>query len=288
MRDPKIPGGYILISRKVIESEIWDKPPLYIKVWIYLLAKAQHSNFKKLKRGQLFTSIPEIIEACSWKVGYRREKPTKDQIYQVIDWLRKGAESHYESETQATMITTTKATQGLLINIDNYCFYQTSKNYESNVEGNDEEVTRAPRKQRQPDNINKKDKECKNENIIAEIKALRLEYSSENQKLIDQYWLIIKKTRNTNSVSYSVISNTMKQWKKFDQAVIHFALKKHVEAYDDGEHDEKYTLGIMRKTTPEQATDMLNKKTIVKQAVQPLRREEKSVISDIWEIEDYE
>jgi hypothetical protein len=155
MESPKIPGGYIILSRKIIESEIWDKPPLYIKIWVYLLTKAQHSDYKKLKRGQLFTSIPEIMEACSWKVGFRTEKPTKDQIYQVIDWLRKGNESSHEGDTKATMITTTKATHGLLINIDNYGFYQNPKNYESNEESNDEEETKATRKQRQPDNINK-------------------------------------------------------------------------------------------------------------------------------------
>lgn len=164
MGNPNIPGGYIIISRKIIESEIWDKPPLYTKVWLYLLTQAQHSDYKKLKRGQLFTSIPEIIEACSWKVGYRTEKPTKDQIYQIIDWLRKGNERVHEGETKATMITTTKATQGLLINIENYDFYQTSNNYESNDEGNGEEEAKATRKQRQPDNINKNDKNVKNDN----------------------------------------------------------------------------------------------------------------------------
>jgi hypothetical protein len=155
MGNSKIPGGYIIISRKIIESEIWDKPPLYTKVWLYLLTRAQHSDFKKMKRGQLFTSIPEIMEACSWKVGYRTVKPTKDQVFQILAWLRKGNEAVHEGVTKATMITTTKATQGLLINIDNYDYYQTSKNYESNDDGTNEEATKATREQRQPDNINK-------------------------------------------------------------------------------------------------------------------------------------
>src|SRR5690625_524432 len=109
MQEPKIPGGYILLSRKLIESEIWDKPPLYIKIWVYLLNKAQHGDFKGLKRGQLRTSIPDIMEDCSWYVGYRKVKPTKDQVFQVIDWLRKSHEHPYESNNSPTMITTTKA-----------------------------------------------------------------------------------------------------------------------------------------------------------------------------------
>ncbi|MER2057833.1 MAG: hypothetical protein ABTA16_03350 [Niallia sp.] len=151
-----------MISRNIVESEIWDKPPLYIKVWLYLLTRAQHSDYRKLKRGQLVTSIPEIIEACSWKVGFRTERPSKSQIFQVLDWLRKLDEAGDESNTSATMITTTKATHGMLVNIENYDFYQTSKNYESNNDSNNEKDTKATREQRQPDNINKNVNNAKN------------------------------------------------------------------------------------------------------------------------------
>ena len=165
-----ISGGYILLSRKLIESEIWDKPPLYLKVWIYLLSKAQHRQYKSLKRGQLYTSLKEIAEACSWQIGYRKETPNKDQIYKIIEWLRKpregGNESNDESNGTATMIATTKATHGILINIENYGFYQDPKSYESNDEDNDENDTKATtkdlRKQQSSNNINKNDKNDKN------------------------------------------------------------------------------------------------------------------------------
>lgn len=172
MNKPKIEGGYILLSRKIIESEIWDKPPLYIKVWLYLLSRAQHKEYKKLKRGQLWTSIAEIQEACGWYVGFRREKPTKDQVYNILEWMRTTSkadetrfpyESNYESNTNTTMITTTRATRGMVVNIVNYNVYQDSKNYESNDESNNEKVTRATREQRGGDTINKNDKECKND-----------------------------------------------------------------------------------------------------------------------------
>ncbi|MBP3953621.1 hypothetical protein [Bacillus suaedae] len=161
MNEPLIPGGYIILSRQIIESSIWDKPPLYLKVWLYLLNRAQYKEFKQLKRGQLFVSIPEIREACSWYVGFRKEKPTKDQIYQIIDWLRKPNEAVDEAKTKATMITTTKATHGLLITIDNYGVYQNPNNYESNDESNNEKEMRATREQRAPNNINKESKEGK-------------------------------------------------------------------------------------------------------------------------------
>jgi hypothetical protein len=264
MSDPIIPGGYIIISRTIVESNIWNKPPLYIKVWLYLLTKAQHKPYKNLKRGQLYTSIPEIIEAVSWRVGFRKEKPTKDQIFQIINWLRKPNETVDEAGMKASTITTTKATQGMLINIDNYCFYQESKNYESNLDGTDENGMRATSGQQESNNTNKNDKNVKNDEeinkkIIPEIKEFRSEYPKEIKILIDHYWNIIRRTRKTNQISYSVIHKTMKQWQKFNLAVVKYALTKHIEAYDDGEHDEKYTLGIMRNTTPEQAADLLIK-----------------------------
>jgi hypothetical protein len=176
MTEPLIPGGYLLLSRKLIESEIWNKPPLYIKIWVYLLAKAQHSQYKGLSKGQLRTSIPEIMEDCSWHVGFRKVTPTKDQVYQVLAWLRNPTgknsrnpyESNDESNTKATMITTTKATHGLIINIVNYCLYQDPKNYESNDEGNNETVMNPTREQRAPNNINKNVKNDKNLFIMSQ------------------------------------------------------------------------------------------------------------------------
>lgn len=155
MEKSKISGGYIIIARNIVESEIWNKPALYIKVWLYLLTRTQHSDYKKLKRGQLITSIPEIIEACSWYIGYRKEKPSKDQIYKIIEWLRKPCESITESNMKPTMITTVKATHKLLINIENFDFYQTPKNYESNKEDLNEVEKKAIGEQRNPVNINK-------------------------------------------------------------------------------------------------------------------------------------
>lgn len=158
MTEPKIKGGYILLSRRLVESEIFDKPPLYLKVWIYLLSKAQHKDFKGLKRGQLWTNIPEIQEACSWYVGYRKETPTKKQIYTILEWLRNPCEQDNEGTTKGTMIVTTKATQGLIINIDKYSFYQDSKNYEGNNESNNEGTAKELRREQQGNNIYKNDK----------------------------------------------------------------------------------------------------------------------------------
>lgn len=164
MTEPLIPGGYILLSRKIIESEIFKKPPLYLKVWIYLLSKAQHKDYKQLKRGQLWTNIPEIQEVCSWYVGFRKETPSKKQIYTILEWLRNPYEQDNEKDTKETMIVTTKGTQGMLIYIVNFNHYQTSKNYEGNDEGNNEILMKELRKDDEGNNINKNDNNDNNVN----------------------------------------------------------------------------------------------------------------------------
>jgi uncharacterized phage protein (TIGR02220 family) len=150
-------AGYILLSKGLIESEIFRKPPLYLKVWIYLLTRAQYGDYRGLKRGQLWVTYQEIIEACSWRVGFRWERPTKSQIHTIIEWLR----NPNEGDMNDTMITTMKATRGILVTIDNYDHYQDSKNYESNNEA----AMNDTRKQRQPNTINKEIKNNKNKDI---------------------------------------------------------------------------------------------------------------------------
>ena len=166
MTSPLIPDGYFLVARKIISSDIFAKPPLYLKVWLYLLSRAQHKTYKGLRRGQLWTTIPELIEACAWTIGYRKTYPTKDQIFQILEWLRSAHEAPTRATTgatpKATAITTTKATRGMLVTIGNFDFYQTASNYESNGESNDEADARATtngaREQRQANRINKNGK----------------------------------------------------------------------------------------------------------------------------------
>ncbi|OEG62181.1 MAG: hypothetical protein BHK79_02745 [Halanaerobium sp. MDAL1] len=183
-----IPGGYILLSRKLIESEIFDKPPMYLKVWVYLLSRAQFKEHKRLERGQLFTNIPEIQEACSWYVGYRKETPSKSKIYRIIDWLRKTGERADEGSTNDKMIETSKATQGMVITILNYSYYQDPTNYDRNADQNNENETTETRPKHSRNNINK---ECSN-NVLKNDKELNnIVPKSEIEKIynsLSDYW----------------------------------------------------------------------------------------------------
>lgn len=164
-----IKGGYILLSRKLIESEIWYKPPMYLKVWVYLLSKAQHKDYKNLKRGQLFTTIDEIRNECSYTVGWRKEIPSKKQIYSILAWLKSpyGKNLRYpyarndEADKNDSMIVTTKGTHGILITILNFNDYQDPKNYEGNYAGNKKKRAKGTAQGEVREQYKQECKECK-------------------------------------------------------------------------------------------------------------------------------
>ncbi|RDU35472.1 hypothetical protein DRW41_17175 [Neobacillus piezotolerans] len=261
MSNPKIPGGYIIVSRKIVESEIWGKPPLYLKVWIYLLTLAQHANYKNLKRGQLITSVPDIVEACKWKVGYRTERPTEKEVRGVINWLRKLGEGEHEGPTKGTMISTTKVTHGFLINIDNYSFYQDPKNYEGHSEGNSEGFTKDERKEEQGHNINKNVKNEKNEkkkDYSLQIANLRQRYSSEQLKAIDDYFEMLRHTRTSGKVSETIILKAYQDWDKFPTVCVEYGVRTHTINPAYHSRKENYTLGIIRNTSADEAAARLS------------------------------
>ena len=76
MKSEKIQGGCILLARKILKSGIMEKPPLYLKIWVWMLMQASFKKHGNLKRGQFFTSYQRMCNAMAYKVGYRTVKPT--------------------------------------------------------------------------------------------------------------------------------------------------------------------------------------------------------------------
>lgn len=114
-----IPGGFILLSRKMLKSGIMEESALHLKLWVWMLMKAAFKDHGNLKRGQLFTSYKKIQKAMSRKIGWRTEKPTENAIREVMKFLMKN-----------TMIHRMKVQHGTIITILNYDYYQTMGNYE--------------------------------------------------------------------------------------------------------------------------------------------------------------
>lgn len=279
MDKANIPGGAFLVARQIIESEIMDKPPLYIKVWIYLLARAQHSDYKGLKRGQLITSIPEIQEACSWRVGARKEVPTKRQIQVILDWMRSVSmpvsrnpdEQSSNVTTSGAMIVTSKVTHGMLVTISNYAVYQDLKNYERYTERYDEgydeqspNVTgtlqykqecnkNETRMIEQPRNPDPDDSKPKPERLVSsqDVESfVESQMASNpldlNKKLLIKYIDCLRLTRKTGKLSANIIKTEWEKWKQYHPDIVSFAMLIHITKHKDKR--EEYTRGIMRRT----------------------------------------
>lgn len=118
-----IPGGYILLARKLLESELMNKPPHYLKLWVWMLCKAFWKDGDKMNRGQFISSIGEMQEALTYRVGARVVKPSVDEI--------RGA---YRYMAESGTITVAKTTRGIIITICNFEYYQAPMSYETRTD----------------------------------------------------------------------------------------------------------------------------------------------------------
>jgi len=123
--------GKFFIDREIFEDDIWEKPAHFLKIWVWIVGRANWKMVKKggktYHRGEFLTSLEETQEANKWKVGWRTEKLSIDQVEDVYEFLRK---------TQR--ITTRKTTRGLWVKVLNYDYFQTLYSHETNSEGNNE------------------------------------------------------------------------------------------------------------------------------------------------------
>ena len=126
-----IQGGFILIARKLAGNFLMGKPALWLKLWVWMLLQARFRDSNGLKRGQFITTIDQMCDAMAHQIGYRKKRPSRDEI-----------RSAYEAFAKTLMITTTKTTRGMIITILNYDEYQNPKNYEAHSEAPDEDTTK--------------------------------------------------------------------------------------------------------------------------------------------------
>lgn len=158
---------YILISRKLIESGIFSKPPLYLKLWMWLLVQANFADNNGLKRGQVRTTYAEMREAMSYYVGFRKVKPSKSEVFRALEYMR-GNERDSERNTETPMIETVKTTRHILVTICNYNDYQDPDFYERNDEDTANETSESLRpvtRINKKDNNNNKKKNNKKEKV---------------------------------------------------------------------------------------------------------------------------
>lgn len=170
--------GYFLISRKLFTSWIWDKPPYYIKLWIWLIGKCNHTTITKhgqtFKRGECLVTLEETRNQTKYKIGYREKKITKKQAWQFFEDLR---EIPTKDITNTPMIATTKTTVGMFVKVYKYDVYQSFKNYEGNSESNNKVTIR----EQAGNTINNNEEIMKKNECEARTKFLDFIYLSDNE-----------------------------------------------------------------------------------------------------------
>jgi len=203
-----VEGGYVLQPRTLFDHALWtDKPLLYRCLWSYLCAMANHQDDPDtgLKRGQLRTSIPELIEVLSYKQGYRTHKPRKDHVFRALEWFRgDGSTVGRRWGDGGEMITTMKTTRGIIITICNYARYQEPANYERNSERNNNATTT----QRHRDTIYKNGENVKKEKKTEETRK-RVVFVKPSVEEIKEY---CKSRGNTIDAEYFFNSYESKGW----------------------------------------------------------------------------
>lgn len=144
MDKENITGGCILLSRQIMKSEIWKKPPVYLKIFLYILLKVNHKD-DLFPRGSNFFNFSEE----------RPSGTTKNQIYDFLRWAK---------SEKIKILTTQKTTRGIVLKVNNYDRYQTLDNYYLQDRFQNSSNTAPTQLQNSSNTINKNErmKECNN------------------------------------------------------------------------------------------------------------------------------
>lgn len=98
--------GWIKKYRKEIESQIWEHPPVYLKIWNWLLYSADYNT------GELKTTLGEIAKKISWIDNRQRKTPARATISRALTLFQTMDMIELVSE------------RPIVINITNYTSYQ--------------------------------------------------------------------------------------------------------------------------------------------------------------------
>ena len=197
-----IAGGFILLSRKLIKSGIMEKPPLYLKLWVWMLMQASFKDHGNLKRGQFFTSYKKMQKAMAHKSGYRTEKPSIKELRGVAEFL-----------TEVRMVGTMKVLHGTVITVLNYDYYQNMANYEFMHEGHNEGTNEGTIKRKKG---LKKDKYSCPYNQILDLYHKILAELPQVRNFTERRRSMLKARWNEKARSESdLYSNTLEFWEAF-------------------------------------------------------------------------
>ncbi len=138
----RVAGGAFIVARQMFSSEIWRKPPIYLKAWTWIIGHANHAHIERggrvYRRGEFTTTYQEVISALAYTENHKTIKPTLKQVRRVLSWLSgrgmitviglKSVKSG-PGRAWADPGAETGAYVGIRIKVCNYDRYQNLENY---------------------------------------------------------------------------------------------------------------------------------------------------------------
>ena len=113
--------GWIKQYRKTVESEIWERPPLYFKVWSWLLMNADKNT------GTVRRSLRGIAQEVAWTENNALRVPHARTMKAIMEWLvRKGMVTQRAQGAGNT--------QYQILTICNWSTYQSTEQQAGNTE----------------------------------------------------------------------------------------------------------------------------------------------------------
>jgi hypothetical protein len=141
-------NGWIKLHRKLLDSEIWDKPSDWLKVWIYLMLEVDRNT------GELKTSYAKIALDCKVAEGI---------VKRVLERARQCAD-----------IETIRVRHGVVVLVLNYAQYQESQKTQKADTRRTESRQRAdkePNVYKQEVRSKKEEEEYNTTNVVLEPEA---------------------------------------------------------------------------------------------------------------------
>lgn len=80
-------NGFAAIPRSIMKLPIWEKPPYYFKLLMYLYLNAAYIDSNDIKRGEVIVSISELIKICSSGRGKYKSEPTAKAIRNALKFF---------------------------------------------------------------------------------------------------------------------------------------------------------------------------------------------------------
>ena len=245
-----VAGGGFTVARKMFRSNIWLKPPLYLKVWLWIIGRASHSDHKKnnhtYKRGEFVTTYDEIIKATAYRFNRRYIFPTLKQIRMILEWLESEGMiivrpiKDSERLTRADTRVRTRAYVGLRIFVIKYDTYQNLESYRGRHKG-------RPSSELGHNNKNGNN----NGKNTPSFFSLRERY---DQALINKVFEALASTRKSGKISDSVLLAQLQKWDRYPTERVEAGIRTFLEKDYGGQGKrEEYLLGIIRNQKNEKS-----------------------------------